>query len=338
MKRFFFLLAIVLVSVGVVFAEQGTLIDFGKLAADDPETGVNNHTVQDFGETLAISGGSFTDEQKAAMKTSLAIGEWEVSLTSSSARQTNLAKSFTKEADSKKYEGKVLGVRVHFPVESWNGSATIRPPFEIPAYSAPLNDDGTPQENFNPSSDKSQFEDGYGVLKNVGTIKSVAVNAYGLNFPHGLWIYLLDNDGNEKEVFMGYLNFDGWAELIWNNPAYVDNVRNRDLRLYPIYPANTPFVKFNGFRIERNGNSTGGDFVGYVKDVQVIYDKATESTERDIDDEGTWKIIQQREDDKKKNELKNFGSKQLLRYLDKQKQATEPSFTRSSAAADGATQ
>jgi hypothetical protein len=122
---------------------------------------------------------------------------------------------------------------------------------------------------------------------------------------------------------MGYLKYDGWAELTWNNPQYVLDVRNRELRIYPIYPTSTPFVKFNGFRLDRDADAIGGDFVTYFKDVKIIYDKAVLDTNRDIEYEKLWKIIETRENAKKVWEMERFGQNQILRYLEGQKQAQE---------------
>ncbi|MDR1058624.1 MAG: flagellar filament outer layer protein FlaA [Treponema sp.] len=332
MKRIFILVAVALLVTGALFADEQILIDFGKLAADiiqnqDGNPTQNRSTLMDYGQ---VAGGSFTSEQKTAMKTSLAIVNWEVRLTSSSARVDNIAHSYTLEAPSKQW-GTVFGVRVHFPVESWNASAMIRPPFEIPAFEsqAEIDDDGNiePSDGSDSVNGPSRFEDGFGVVKNVGTLKAVAINAYGLNFPHGLWVYMLDSRGVEKEIFMGYLNYDGWGELTWNNPSYVQDVRSRELRLIPLYPTATPFVKFNGLRIERDGAKEGGDFIGYFKDVKIIFDKAVLDTDRDIDDESLWNIIKDRETAKKVWEMQRFGHNQILRYLEGQKQAPETSFT-----------
>jgi hypothetical protein len=277
-----------------------------------------------------VAGGSFTTEQKQVMKTSLALPNWNVVLSSSSRRVENIARSYTAQAPSKQW-GNVLGVRIHFPVEAWHSWASIKPPFEIPAFEAQaeVDDDGNIQasEENNGINGASRFEEGYGVVKNMGTLKSVAVNAYGLNFPHGLYTVLIDSQGIESEVFMGYLAYDGWGELTWNNPQYVQSVRNRELRLYPLYPTSTPFVKFGGFRLTRDPSHEGGDFIGYFKDVKIIYDKAVLDTDRDIDDEGLWRIIEDRETAKKVFEMERFGEDQVLRYLEGQKQATENSFT-----------
>jgi hypothetical protein len=125
---------------------------------------------------------------------------------------------------------------------------------------------------------------------------------------------------------MGNLQFDGWGELVWNNPGYIQEVRNRDIRLYPLYPTSTPFIKFGGFLIQRDAAHTGGDFITYFKDVRVIYDLATLTTETDINDEAIWNIILDRETARKVWEMERFGQNQVLRYLESQKQATELNF------------
>jgi hypothetical protein len=331
MKRMFILIAIALFIVGTLFAEEAILIDFSKLTADivanqDNQPTQNRATAMDYSN---VAGGSFTTEQKSVMKTSLAITNWDVVLASSSRTVGNQVNSYTLEAPSRQW-GTVMGVRVHFPVESWNSWAIIKPPFDIPAFEpqAEVDNDGNiePGES-NGITGPSRFEDGYGVVKNVGTIKSVAVNAYGLNFPHALSAILIDSQGNSQNVFLGYLNYDGWGELKWDNPGYITEVRNRELRLYPLYPQSTPFVKFGGFLIQRDGAHEGGDFIGYFKDVKIIYDKAVLDTERDIDDESLWNIIKERETAKKVWEMERFGHDQVLRYLESQKQATENTFT-----------
>jgi hypothetical protein len=340
MKKMLILVAIVSLVAGSLFAEEAVLIDFSTLTADihvktgpddqDTEPNENRQTMMDYSNLRF--GNSFTDEQKSMMRTSLALRNWEVTLASSSRTVTNMVKSYTKPVTSKQY-GTVMGVRVHFPVEPFNSWAVVKPPFEIPAYEPPANvqDDGTiePAEG-DGITGKSRFEsqeDGqpaYGVVKNVGTIKAVAVNAYGLNFPHSLSTIIIDSSGNPKTMFMGYLNFDGWGELQWQNPAYIQEVRNRDLRLFPLYPSAAPFVKFGGFEIKRDATRDGGDFVVYFKDVKIIYDKAVLDTDRDIQDENEWSIINDRETARKLWEMERFGQSQVLRYLDQQKQAKEP--------------
>ncbi|MDR1575425.1 MAG: flagellar filament outer layer protein FlaA [Treponema sp.] len=332
MKRMLILVAIALLLAGSLFADEATLIDFSLLKADimpdanNPEVLTNNRqTMMDYAQ---VAGGSFTPEQRNVMKTSLAINNWEVLLSSSSRNVENMVNSLVREAPSKQY-GTVLGVRIHFPVEPFNSWALIKPPFEIPAYEPQANvqDDGTIEEGEGDGiTGPSRFENSYGVLKNVGTIKSLEVDAYGLNFPHSLSTLIIDNTGAQKALFMGYLNYDGWGKLTWNNPAYIQEVRNRDLRLYPLYPDSTPFIKFAGFLVQRDAARPGGDFIGYFKDIKVVYDKAVLDTERDIEDESLWHIIYDRENARKVWEMERFGHEQVLRYLDAEKQAPELNF------------
>jgi hypothetical protein len=325
-----------------LFAEEGVLIDFSTLKADihvktsdndnSDTPNQNRQTLMDFSH---VAGGSFTAQQKTFMNTSLAIANWEVVLASSSRTVQNVGLSFTKEAASKEH-GTVMGVRIRFPVESFNSWAMIKPPFDIPAYEvSTVGDDGkiTPMDQSDGiTTVKSRFESqeegepAYGVIKNVGVIREVQVKVYGLNFPHGLTTVLVDGMGVEKTMFMGYLNFDGWAELKWRNPAYMQEVRNRDLRIVPLYPFNTPFIKFAGFLIQRDAARDGGDFVTYFKDVAIIYDMAVLDTEKDINDEAIWNIIQVREERRKTWEMERFGQNQVLRYLEQAKQATELPF------------
>jgi hypothetical protein len=331
MKRMLILLAIVLFSVGTLFAEEAILIDFGKLAADimpnaESKNTQNRATVMDYGN---VAGASFTTDQKSVMKTSLAITNWEVALASSARFVENISRSYTQEAPSGMF-GTVMGLRIHFPLEPFNSWATVKPPFEIPAFEpqAAVDDNGTIGDpDSNGITGPSRFEDGFGIVKNVGTIKSFNVHVYGLNFPHELFMMYVDNKGFTKEVSMGYLNKDGWMDLRWDNPAYIQEVRNRELRLYPLYPTSAPFIKFAGFRVARDAAREGGDFITYFKEVRVIYDKAVMDVDRDIDDEALWHIIYDRETDRKKWEMQRFGQNQVLRYLETEKKAKEDEFT-----------
>jgi len=342
MKRTFSILAAALLLAGASsFAEQSPLIDFTQLQADcmpdaNGNPTENQRTVMDFS---TAAGATFTEDQKDLMRTSLALPRWEVSLNSSARTVKSLGLSTVLAAPVKEdaqvpFAGKnVMGVRAVFPEWNSNAHAYIRPPFEIPAYEkyaqADENGNRQPQTDEEKASGKTLFEDGYGIVKNVGTIKSIKVTTMGMNYPEGLYVLLKDTDGVERRYFMGYLGFDGWKELIWNNPQYISEIRNREIRVYPIYPRGLPFVKFTGFQITRDANHIGGDFIGYFKDVAIIYDKALLTSDRDIADEDLWGIIGKKETERQANEMSRFGNKQVNRFLEAAKQATEDSFTSS---------
>ena len=353
-KTLGFIAAAMLLVGGVAFAEEAMLIDFTQLDADYELTDAdgklvskqNKRTTMDY----AVSAGStFTKQQKDLMRTSLSLPEWEVTLNSSAKTVQSLADSQVVAAPVKPtadvpFAGKnVMGVRIVFPTWNSNANARIVPPFDIPAYEplSTVSDDGERKplsededaSSFNvaqnPSFEKTLFEGGFGVVKNVGTIKSIKVTTMGMQFPHGLYVHLTDNDNVERRYFMGYLGFDGWKELRWNNPQYISEIRNREIRVYPIYPRGTPFIKFAGFEITRDASHIGGDFIGYFKDVQIIYDKAILTSDRDIADEDLWGIIGKKESDRQAAEMSKFGNKQVNRYLEKSKLATEEDFTSS---------
>jgi len=342
MKKNFILVVMAFLLVGMfLVAEEAVIVDFTLYDADiiADENGnptQNRRSVMDFG---VAAGATFTDEQKALMRTSLSLPNWEVSLNSSARNVTSIATS-TVVAAPVREEAKVpfagqnvMGVRILFPTSMVNAQAIIKPPFDIPAYEpmATVDDNGDvqPQTDEEKASGKTRFEEGYGVVKNVGTIKSLALTTMGMNFPHGVYVLLKDNDNVERRYFMGYLGFDGWRELRWNNPHYVTEVRQREIRVVPIYPRGLPFVKFAGFEITRDAMHDGGDFIGYFKDVKVIYDKAVLTTERDIADEDLWGIITKKEKDKQNFEMSRFGEKQVLRFMEKDKMAQEEAFTSS---------
>jgi hypothetical protein len=330
MKRLLVFVAFTLAGVGAVVADENVLIDFSNLVPDillDQPNPQNKQTTMDFSTT---AGANYTADQKAMMKTSLAIPNWYVDLASSSRTVGNSVSSYTKVSASKQFTN-VMGARIHFPVASYNSWALIRPPFDIPAYEfSEVDDQGvitqTDSSAFN--STQTRFENGYGVLKNVGAIKSLAVRVYGIAAPHSISAILIDGNGKSQTIFLGYLNYDGWATLTWDNPQYINEVRARSLRIYQLYPSYAPYVRFGGFIVQRDGASEGGDFVVYFKDVSLVYDKAQLETEnKDIDDESEWNIIKEREAERQKIEFTNFGKDQVWRYLEAEKKAPETYFS-----------
>lgn len=340
-KTLSFVAAGMLLLGGNLFAVESTVIDFTLLDADcvADENGnmtQNKRTVVDFSNAAGLS---YTAEQKALMKSSLALPEWEVTLNSSAKSVKALGLSTVVSAPVKSdanvpFAGKnVMGVRVIFPEWNNNASAFIKPAFEIPMYEplSSADDNGVrqAQSDEEKASGKVLFEDGYGVVSNVGTVKSIAVTTLGMNYPHGLYVMFEDSDGVQKRYYMGNLEFDGWKTLIWNNPSYIADIKNREIRVYPVYPRGMPSLKFIGFQVTRDASHIGGDFIGYFKDVKMIYDKAYLTTERDIADEDVWGILGKREAEKQAFEMMHFGEKQVERYMEKAKQAKESEFTSS---------
>lgn len=310
MKRFGILLIIMLIVVSFsVSAVESVLIDFSTLTAD-MDDGNNAATLVDFSSKAGVG---YTDEEKKLMMTSLAIENWRVVLNSSARTVVNQKLSYTREApvNNDALAGdivagdKVMGVRVHFPEDPFNAYAIVQPPFEIPAY---MNKD----EN---DLSGSKF-DGFGVIKNVGSIKSIGMNVYGSNFTNGLGLILKDQNGDERNVFMDYLDFKGWRTLGWVNPAYIDEVRNRELKKFPLYPRTTPMRQLVGFVVYKDASQDGGDVITYIKDVSLTYDLAVLPGVDDIDNESLWGILGEREKSRRTAEWSKLGEIQVLRALE----------------------
>jgi len=306
MKRFFLLLAVMLLAcVASSFAqaaatsgdEPAVLIDFGNLTGTDMDMG-------------DYAGASVSAEDRAAMKVSLEIGtpgdeasmannRWEVDLASSAQVGDNERLTYARAASSQA-QGTVLGIRAHFPEGAFNSYAIVKPPFDIPAYAG---ENGT------------QF-DSKGILTNVGVIKYIELTVSGRNYPHGIGVILQDQNGEDRIIFIDYLRFDGWKTLVWKNPNYEERVENRQIKVLPLYPLSMPFVKFKGIIIYRDASNMGGDFVTYVKDIKIAYDKAVSAGEADISDDDVWGIVKDRQARRQVAEMRRIGNLQVLRYLD----------------------
>ena len=340
MKRSFVLVAIAFLLVGsLAFGEKTVLIDFSSLEPDivADENGkptINKRTVMDFSKVSAIS---FDDTQKALMRTSLALTDWEVQLNSSARIVANMQNSIVKSAPviSGPFAGKnIMGVRIVFPTAPVNANARIMPAFDIPAFE-PMADidengqvvEGSQKPNAYRFRKNGDDQTAFGVLDNVGTLKSVSVTTYGYNYPHAVYVLLKDNDNVERRYYMGTLNFDGWKNLIWNNPDYITDIRNREIKVYPLYPRGLPYAKLSGIYITRDAAHDGGDFVAYFKQIDVIYDKAVAQTERDIADEDLWGIVTEKEQIRQATEMKRFGTQQVNRFIEKSNLAQEEGFT-----------
>ncbi|MDA3955789.1 flagellar filament outer layer protein FlaA [Oceanispirochaeta sp.] len=314
MKRFFTLLFLaVFFLTGSVFAEETVMINFSDLI--DDYQGQNKATLMDFS---TVAGTRYTEEEKAAMQTSLLVPNWEVELTSSAQTVVNNSLSYVlgvpvqNDVNNFATAGdQVMGIRVHFPEGSFNAYAMVKPPFEIPAYATSSVEDQPVKGD--------QFS-GYGVVKNVGVLKSVKVRVYGMNFPMGLGLVFRDSRENTQSIFMSYLNFDGWRELEWQNPNYISEIRNREMRNDPLYPRSQPSLTLDSIYVYRDAMQEGGDFISYIKDVSIIYDQAVlDVLNSDIDHESTWSILADREEARRNSELKRLGNVQVLRYLETQK-------------------
>lgn len=330
MKRIILLITILgLLLCNAAFSQDETgetLIDFNEL--------IKNQTLQDGreenAETLVYFGGeagiSTTEEMREKMVTSLAMDNWKVTLASSSRTVARQSLCITKEVKTKDGIG-VMGVRVRFPESNFNSYALVQPSFEIQAYQRQYQMDGDTimiGEDGRAVEDTSDLEgvkfDNKGVLKNVGIVKQINVEVYGANYPHGLGIILMDQNYETRIYHLGYLNFEGWKTLQWENPNYIEDVRHREITKYPLYPRSVPYLKLSGFVIYRDASTWGGDFITYFKKVTVVYDDAVqEIDDPEIQHEDEWGIIRDRNEERRKVEYQRLGERLLLELIEQSK-------------------
>ena len=318
-----------LVAGALVYSDEAVLIDFSLLGADvaigDSQGPTDNEaTMIDFSD---VAGSTFSEDELNLMKTSLALDNWEVVLASSSRTVENQDLSMVRElitkSDARSFGGDemadrtIMGVRVHFPEAPFNSWALVRPPFEIPAYADKTEFDGVALTVPPVEEGAGTKFDGYGVVKNVGVLKTISITVYGSNFPHGLGLNLMNEKGEEKHIFMGYMDFEGWRTITWSNPHYIESVRNRELGRYPLYPTSYPFVKLIGIMIYKDASQAGGDVITYIKDLKVTYDRAIVDVQRDIAEENIWGIIKARQQRNKASAFRKLGERQVLRYYEK---------------------
>jgi hypothetical protein len=321
MKKFIVILVVACLAYAGLFAKEETLINFADLTPGD--SGQNEETLMDYSSE---AGTRYSDVDKAQMQSSLMVENWEVKLTSSSESVVNNRYSYTVEVPAgAEDEGNYMGVRVHFPEGNFNSYAFVKPPFEIPAYATHPTD---------PEAAKGNQFNNMGVVKNVGVLKNVKINVYGMNFPVGLGIQLRAEDESVDYIPFTFLDFEGWKELVWENPNYVTEVRNREIQKHALYPRTAPSVTLDSIVFYKDGMVQGGDFITYVKDISVTFDQAIlEDVDTDINHEDIWGILSEREEERRKAEISRLGNNQVLRFLEEQKMHKDTDTTSDPAAA-----
>ena len=233
------------------------------------------------------------DEDLSKLLKQMHNDKWRVLLNSSADFVANRRLSYAKNIRVNKnripsYVGNnindnVLGVRVNFPFSKFDASVEIAPTTEFSFYVG---------------KEGAAYLNGKGVIHNVSVIKSIHAYVKGRNFPLDLYINLENSDGEVKSYYMGDLKFDTWRELTWENPDYIPNVKQRQLKnktVKPIYPILQNYLRLKSIKLKRRGDSEFivSDSVTYFAWIKVIYDKVVvDSEEEEIDDESNWGVYQ----------------------------------------------
>lgn len=313
-------------------ADMYTLIDFGKVN----ELGEFDFLQNDSGGRKSVGyqlptfenlpAQLYSDQDLQAMQINLKLQNWEVKMSNSSQTVYILNNSMARAVNSQS-KGTVLGFRTVFPSYKLAGSVLIRPPFNIPtSYGVKSNSaNSEPYQKY-----------GYGVLHNVGLIRSISVETYGRRFPYKLAVVLESQLYGEIEYTIGTLDFDGWRTLVWTNPNYIYDARNKTNGTKPVYPFSEPWLRLKGVRIYRDAEQEGGDFVGYLSKINVVYDKYNVNEQNpDLNDEDFWYLNKKYELIEKYTDLANLAKK---RYQDtlSNKGGSQPNYNPTSRSGDNA--
>lgn len=175
-------------------------------------------------------------------------------------------------------------------------------------------------ENLDGDDAPSRLVSYNGVIHNVGDVRSMTVRVAGRNYRNGLALRLRNQNEEVSEYFLGYLDFVGWRFLRWDNPNYLPADEMEPFRL-PLYPTEIPYISFDSFVIYRNGDQLGGDFVAYFDHVKIDYDLAVPASQLefdvpdfiDIDDEGWWSILRDRNQARVQAMMREFSRQVDLR-------------------------
>lgn len=264
MKKLFAVLASIFVAASAYGVTNSTLIDFAITGNADNLQAAEDDT----NEVVSVQQNLYNDN-------------WVVWLNESARLTENRRNSYVTNVDSKGNNGaweagKVLGVRVHFPLQAWNSYALVKPAYQLEMYGG---------------ADGTKYTEGKGVIHNVGEIKSISSWVYGRNYLVSYFVNLQNELGELKSYPMGTLYFSGWRQVKWENREYLANVRDRVLVRTPLYPRMIPSVKLDSLGFYRTKDTVGGDFIAYVKDVTMEYDVVVVDFEEDIDDEATWQLL-----------------------------------------------
>ena len=268
----------------------------------------------------------FSGEEYEQMRVSLALDRWQVKLSSSSNflenRNSTRVVAYQVKETSSRFAGEQL-MAVHFTLPTLRIHSQVRvvPEFSIPAYSLPPGSDFQ-QEISQPAAQRLGQFLGKGVLRNVGPIRSIIATVYGRRFPISLTIEADHTDLGPKNYPIGSLQFSGWQDMIWNNANYIEDVRKRSYTNEPDYPRGMPSMVLSAIRLDRtnqNVDAASSQFVFYIKEIRVVYDKdVSEKFDSEIDDEQIWLLNTVESQTRSYNRSRQFRANVVDQYVELQ--------------------
>lgn len=125
----------------------------------------------------------------------------------------------------------------------------------------------------------TESESGNGKITNVGSVKSVSISGWSLNYD--LTVRANMEMSDKRPVGMARLRPQqyGTFELNWENPGYIDDVKKRDIKPQPVYPNVKSDLYLTGVEIRGKpikAEDGTGYMIVYIDKIKVVADKAYE--------------------------------------------------------------
>lgn len=114
-------------------------------------------------------------------------------------------------------------------------------------------------------------------IDNISDFKTIQLDYTSFRYVSGITLVFEDYEGKKINKFIGYTNLlDGDAKLEWTNPFYIEDVRERNPILKPLYPFNQTDLFLTEIKFHLNDGKYN---VQRIKSIRIVYDMANLSGE-----------------------------------------------------------
>lgn len=119
-------------------------------------------------------------------------------------------------------------------------------------------------------------------VENISDFKSIQLDYTSFRYVSGITLVFEDYNGRKIEKFIGYTKLlDGDNSILWENPNYIEDPRDRNPILKPLYPFNQTDLFLTDIVFHLN---EGKYNVQRVKSIRIVYDMANISREDLVSD------------------------------------------------------
>lgn len=153
-------------------------------------------------------------------------------------------------------------------------------------------------------------------IENISNFKTIKLDYTSFRYISGISLIFEDYKGNKIIKPIGSTELlDGEHTLEWNNPNYIENVKDRNIVLKPLYPYNQADLFLTEIRFHINNGQYN---VQRIKSLQIVYDKDNNSGEEYINDLETQFGLNSKEEEIRNNKSNKLREeKKMLEDMEK---------------------